>query len=140
MSVCIALRSSSLGSRIGKFSRPYRMRSARSQSLSELATLTEEDPRDLHIEEGLPPVVIETIEHAEASAASSVPTPIQGEGLGSEQGFDPQGSWGSGAGRNEASNSAPDLSGPTYIQTPYLDTSPILAKADLLPCHELFIC
>lgn len=38
------------------------MQSIRSRSLSELATLKEEDPHDLHIEEGLPPLVVETLE------------------------------------------------------------------------------
>lgn len=38
------------------------MPSVRSRSLSELATLKEEDPHDLRIEEGLPPLTVDTLQ------------------------------------------------------------------------------
>ena len=53
------------------------MQSTRSRSLSELATLKEEDPHDLRIEDGLPPLIIETLEQpashfAEASEQAAI--------------------------------------------------------------------
>lgn len=48
-----------------------KLASLRSRSLSELATLAEEDPHELHIEDGLPPAVIDTIDSAVASQGSA---------------------------------------------------------------------
>ena len=52
------------GNRRARITRLRAMRSDRSRSLSELATHKEEDPHDLHIEDGLPPLVVETLQQA----------------------------------------------------------------------------